>query len=122
VGSNRTTQSISYCYKQKYGIKLSLVLGDYRTFLFLKVNSSSFKQNKQINIKNSDGRRRPDCKIYRAEVLDANVDDVLIRPLGQAFSAQIHVVLDQNLTLKEAYEITKNNAVGQKRLGHKKLL
>jgi divalent metal cation (Fe/Co/Zn/Cd) transporter len=39
---------------------------------------------------------------------DVNVDDVLIRPLGQAFSAQTHVGLDQNLTLKEAYEITKN--------------
>jgi divalent metal cation (Fe/Co/Zn/Cd) transporter len=34
-----------------------------------------------------------------------NVDDVLIRPLGHAFSAQLHVVLDQNLTLKEAYKI-----------------
>jgi divalent metal cation (Fe/Co/Zn/Cd) transporter len=40
---------------------------------------------------------------------DVNVDDVLIRPLGHAFSAQIHIVLDQNLTLKEAYEILTKN-------------
>src|SRR5919107_946789 len=47
---------------------------------------------------------------------DVNVDDVLIRPLGNAFSAQLHVVLDQNLTLKEAHEIlTKiNSAVSEK--------
>jgi cation diffusion facilitator family transporter len=42
---------------------------------------------------------------------DVNVDDVLIRPLGHAFSAQLHVVLDQNLTLREAHDIlTKINA------------
>jgi cation diffusion facilitator family transporter len=41
---------------------------------------------------------------------DVNVDDVLIRPLGHAFSAQLHIALDQNLTLKEAHEIlTKIN-------------
>jgi cation diffusion facilitator family transporter len=47
---------------------------------------------------------------------NVNVDDVLIRPLGNAFSAQLHVVLDQNLTLKEAHEIlTKiNSAVSEK--------
>jgi divalent metal cation (Fe/Co/Zn/Cd) transporter len=38
------------------------------------------------------------------EKFDVNVDDVLIRPLGHAFSAQLHVVLDQNLTLKEAHK------------------
>jgi len=47
---------------------------------------------------------------------DVNVDDVLIRPLGHAFSAQLHVVLDQNLTLGEAHEIlTKiNTAVSER--------
>jgi divalent metal cation (Fe/Co/Zn/Cd) transporter len=49
--------------------------------------------------------KKPDCKICRAEFLDVNVDVVLIRPLGHAFSAQLHVVLDQNLTLKEAHKI-----------------
>jgi cation diffusion facilitator family transporter len=49
---------------------------------------------------------------------NVNVDDVLIRPLGHAFSAQLHVVLDQNLTLKEAYEIlTKINAAVSERFG-----
>jgi divalent metal cation (Fe/Co/Zn/Cd) transporter len=50
------------------------------------------------------------------EKFDVNVDDVLIRPLGHAFSAQLHVVLDQNLTLKEAHEImTKiNTSVSEK--------
>ena len=61
---------------------------------------------------------KPDCKICRAEVLHVNVDDVLIRPLGHAFSAQLHVVLDQNLTLKEAYEIlTKINAAVSEKFG-----
>jgi divalent metal cation (Fe/Co/Zn/Cd) transporter len=59
---------------------------------------------------------KPDCKICRAEVLHVNVDDVLIRPLGHAFSAQLHVVLDQNLSLKEAHEIlTKINAAVSER-------
>jgi divalent metal cation (Fe/Co/Zn/Cd) transporter len=43
--------------------------------------------------------------LLRTEALHVNVDDVLIRPLGHAFSAQLHVVLDQNLTLKEAHKI-----------------
>jgi hypothetical protein len=47
---------------------------------------------------------------------NVNVDDVLIRPLGHAFSAQVHVALDPNLTLKEAYEIlTKINAAVSER-------
>ena len=47
---------------------------------------------------------------------NVNVDDVLIRPLGNAFSAQLHVALDQSLSLKEAHEIlTKiNTAVAEK--------
>jgi cation diffusion facilitator family transporter len=49
---------------------------------------------------------------------NVNVDDVLIRPLGHTFSVQLHVVLDENLTLKEAYEIlTKINAAVAERFG-----
>ena len=46
---------------------------------------------------------------------DVNVDVVLIRPLGHAFSAQLHIVLDENLSLKEVHEIlTKiNSAVSE---------
>jgi divalent metal cation (Fe/Co/Zn/Cd) transporter len=52
---------------------------------------------------------------------NVNVDDVLIRPLGHAFSAQLHVVLDQNLNLKEAHEIlTKITLLYQKSLEQKK--
>jgi divalent metal cation (Fe/Co/Zn/Cd) transporter len=43
--------------------------------------------------------------IFVEQKFDANVDDVLIRPLGHAFSAQLYVVLYQNLTLKEANKI-----------------
>jgi cation diffusion facilitator family transporter len=47
---------------------------------------------------------------------DVNVDDVLIRPLGHALSAQLHVALDPNLTLKDAHEIlTKINAAVSER-------
>jgi divalent metal cation (Fe/Co/Zn/Cd) transporter len=47
-----------------------------------------------------------------------NVDDVLIRPLGHALSAQLHVALNQNLSLKEAHEIlTKINAAVSERFG-----
>ncbi len=47
---------------------------------------------------------------------DVNVDVVLIRPLGHAFSAQLHIVLDENLSLKEAHEILIkiNSAVSEK--------
>ena len=49
---------------------------------------------------------------------DVNVDDVLIRPLGHALSAQVHVALDQNLSLKDAYEIlTKINAAVAEKFG-----
>jgi divalent metal cation (Fe/Co/Zn/Cd) transporter len=49
---------------------------------------------------------------------DVNVDDVLIRPLGHAISAQLHIVLDQNLTLKEAHEIMiKINAAVSEKFG-----
>ena len=47
-----------------------------------------------------------------------NVDDVLIRPLGHAFSAQLHVALDQNMSLKEVHEIlTKINTTVAERFG-----
>ena len=50
------------------------------------------------------------------EQFNVNVDDVPIRPLGHAFSAQVHVALDPNLTLKEAYKIlTKINAAVSER-------
>ena len=39
------------------------------------------------------------------QMFNVNVDDVLIRPLGHAFSAQLHVALDKNLSLGEAHEI-----------------
>jgi len=49
---------------------------------------------------------------------NVKVDDVLIRPLGHAFSAQLHVALDQNLPLKEAHDIlTKINAAVVERFG-----
>jgi ferrous-iron efflux pump FieF len=45
------------------------------------------------------------------ERFNVNVDDVLIRPLGHALSAQLHVAMDPNLSLKDAREIlTKINA------------
>jgi cation diffusion facilitator family transporter len=47
-----------------------------------------------------------------------SVDDVLIRPLGHALSAQVHVTLDQNLLFKDAYEIlTKINAAVTEKFG-----
>jgi divalent metal cation (Fe/Co/Zn/Cd) transporter len=49
---------------------------------------------------------------------DVKVDDVLIRPLGHAFSAQLHIVLNPNLTLKETHEIlTKVNTAVSERFG-----
>jgi len=57
-----------------------------------------------------------DIARFIEQKFNVNVDDVLMRPLGNAFSAQLHVVLDQNLTLKEAYEIlTKINAAVSER-------
>jgi cation diffusion facilitator family transporter len=59
-----------------------------------------------------------DIARFVEQKFNVNVDDVMIRPLGHAFSAQLHVVLDQNLTLKEAYEIlTKINAAVTERFG-----
>ena len=52
------------------------------------------------------------------QMFNVNVDDVLIRPLGHAFSAQLHVVLDQNLTLRQAHEIlTKINVAVSEKFG-----
>ena len=49
---------------------------------------------------------------------DVNVDDVLIRPLGHALSAQLHVALDKSLTLEEVHQIlTKINAAVSERFG-----
>jgi divalent metal cation (Fe/Co/Zn/Cd) transporter len=58
-----------------------------------------------------------DMSKFMEQKFNVDVDDVLIRrPLVHAFSAQVHVVLDQNLTLKEAYEIlTKINAAVSER-------
>jgi cation diffusion facilitator family transporter len=59
-----------------------------------------------------------DIARFVEQKFDVNVDDVLIRPLGHALSAQLHVVLDQNLTLKEAHEIlTKINTAVSERFG-----
>jgi cation diffusion facilitator family transporter len=59
-----------------------------------------------------------DIARFVEQKFNVNVDGVMIRPLGHAFSAQLHVVLDQNLTLKEAYEIlTKINAAVAERFG-----
>jgi cation diffusion facilitator family transporter len=52
------------------------------------------------------------------KTFDVNVDDVLIRPLGHALSAQVHVALDQNLSLKDAHDIlTKINAAVAENFG-----
>lgn len=52
------------------------------------------------------------------EKFNVKVDDVLIRPLGHAFSAQLHVALDQNLPLKDAHAImTKINAAVAEKFG-----
>ena len=59
-----------------------------------------------------------DIAKFVEQKFNVNVDDVLIRPLGNSFSAQLHVVLDQNLTLKEVHEIlTKINAAVVERFG-----
>jgi ferrous-iron efflux pump FieF len=59
-----------------------------------------------------------DVAKFVEQKFNVNVDDVLIRPLDNAFSAQLHVALDQNLTLKEVHEIlTKINAAVVERFG-----
>ena len=59
-----------------------------------------------------------DIAKFVEQKFNVNVDDVLIRPLGNAFSAQLHVALDQNLTVKEVHEIlTKINAAVAERFG-----
>lgn len=55
---------------------------------------------------------------YVEERFNVNVDDVLIRPLGYTLSAQVHVALDEDLTLKDAHEIlTKINTAVTERFG-----
>ena len=52
------------------------------------------------------------------EKFDVSVDDVMIRPLGHALAAQVHVALDQNLSLKDAHDIlTKINAAVAEKFG-----
>ena len=52
------------------------------------------------------------------EKFDVSVDDVMMRPLGHALAAQVHVALDQNLSLKDAHDIlTKINAAVAEKFG-----
>jgi cation diffusion facilitator family transporter len=53
---------------------------------------------------------------YVEKTFSVDVEDVLIRPLGHAMSAQIHANLRPDLTLKEVHEIVTNirNAVMEK--------
>lgn len=52
------------------------------------------------------------------EKFNVDVDDVMIRPLGHALSAQVHVALDQNLSLKDAHDIlTKINVAVAEKFG-----
>jgi divalent metal cation (Fe/Co/Zn/Cd) transporter len=43
---------------------------------------------------------------YIEEKFQVKVKDVLIRPLGHAFSTQVYVILDRNMPLSKAYETT----------------
>lgn len=43
---------------------------------------------------------------YVEQNFSVQVEDVLIRPLGHALSAQLHVIMNSELTLKEVNEIT----------------
>jgi divalent metal cation (Fe/Co/Zn/Cd) transporter len=56
-------------------------------------------------IKNPD--LQEDIKYHVLENFNVNVIDVLIRPLGHGFYAQIKVSLDQKMTLNDVYEILK---------------
>jgi cation diffusion facilitator family transporter len=78
---------------------------------------TAFKESTLVLV---DAVKNPEMENNIAKFVEqkfnVNVDDVLIRPLGHAFSAQVHVALDPNLTLKEAYEIlTKINAAVSER-------
>jgi cation diffusion facilitator family transporter len=79
----------------------------------------AFKESSLVLV---DAVKNPEMEDQIARFVEhkfnVNVDDVLIRPLGHAFSAQLHVVLDQNLTLRQAHEIlTKINAAVSEKFG-----
>jgi len=56
-------------------------------------------------VKNPD--LHEDIKGHILKNFNVNVTDVLIRPLGHGFYAQIHVALDQKMTLDNVYEIVE---------------
>ena len=59
-----------------------------------------------------------DIAKFVQQKFDVIVDDVLIRPLGHVFSAQVHVALDQNMSFKDVHEmLTKINAAVVERFG-----
>lgn len=78
---------------------------------------TAFKESTLVLV---DAVKNPEIEREISEFIekkfDVNVDDVLIRPLGHALSAQVHVALDQNLSLKDAHEIMAkiNTAVAEK--------
>ncbi len=79
----------------------------------------AFKESALVLV---DAVKNPEMEDHIASFVeqkfDVNVDDVLIRPLGHTFSAQLHVALDQNLSLREAHEIlTKINAAISEKFG-----
>jgi cation diffusion facilitator family transporter len=49
---------------------------------------------------------------YVQKTFDVSVDQVFIRPLGNAFSAQVHVALDKNMTLEHAHEFLTKIRIG----------
>jgi cation diffusion facilitator family transporter len=81
--------------------------------------STAFKESTLVLV---DAVKNPEMEEeivkFVEQKFNVKVDDVLIRPLGHAISAQLHVALDQNLTLKEAYDtLTKINVAVVERFG-----
>src|SRR5215210_1312494 len=93
----------------------SMVIAGYIFYMAYQ----AFKESTLVLV---DAVKNPEMEDQIARFVEqkfnVNVDDVLIRPLGHALSAQLHVALEQNLTLKEAHEIlTKINAAVSEKFG-----
>ncbi len=75
------------------------------TYIFFMAYTA-FKESTLVLI---DGIKNPELQnqitMHLENKFNVKVEKILLRPLGQEFSAQVHVELDKNITLDRAHEI-----------------
>ncbi|MGI0048091.1 MAG: cation diffusion facilitator family transporter, partial [Nitrososphaera sp.] len=79
----------------------SIMIAVYIFFM----SATAFKESTLVLI---DGVKNPELQqeitLHIEKKFNVRVEKILLRPLGQNFSAQVHIELDRNMTLDKAHE------------------